>query len=476
MEQPKRLVARWKSPDLMASEYKASALTRRLVLGTGSGALSRLWIVVIQLITVPIMVSRWGVQDYGIWLMLTTLPAYIALGDLGFGMAASADMTRDIARENRAGAISTFQSVWVLVSGLSVIVLLIAGAVCLSLEAFLPATSQIERIMIPAAIMVANSLISLQINLYFSWYQSTKQYALGTLIIGLTTPVEGCAQIAAVVFGAHFLGVAVILFGLRVIALVIVIAILKRRVPWISLGWKQATIERIRELAHPALAALSMPVSNALNIQGSVLVVGSILSPTAAAMFGTLRTVTRVPLQVVGTLSRASLPEITTAHALGKRETLNSLTAANLLAVTLVALPAAFGLLLLGQTIVSLLTHGHILPPIPLLVLMTAIMVLQTLWNTTGSFLFSLNLQHRFTHTYAILSLASTVMCIYAARSFGIVSVAAILLLVDCIMVAVTMVAWRRASGTKWGATADAMVQLAATIARRLVMWRTLSR
>jgi O-antigen/teichoic acid export membrane protein len=219
-----------------------------------------------------------------------------------------------------------------------------------------------------------------------------------------------------------------------------------------------------------------MPVSNALNIQGSVLVVGSILSPTAAAMFGTLRTVTRVPLQVVGTLSRASLPEITTAHALGKRETLNSLTAANLLAVTLVALPAAFGLLLLGQTIVSLLTHGHILPPIPLLVLMTAIMVLQTLWNTTGSFLFSLNLQHRFTHTYAILSLASTVMCIYAARSFGIVSVAAILLLVDCIMVAVTMVAWRRASGTKWGATADAMVQLAATIARRLVMWRTLSR
>jgi O-antigen/teichoic acid export membrane protein len=294
---------------------------------------------------------------------------------------------------------------------------------------------------------VIYSIIALQMLLLFSWYQSTERYALGTLISGLMVPSEGAALLIAVLLGATFFQAALVLLVVRSIGLAAMSSILVKKEPWIEFGWKRATFSEIRRLAQPALAALGFPLSTALNIQGAIIIVGVAISPAAAAMFGTIRTITRVPLQIVGTLSRATMPEIAIAYALNNSGRLNRLVATNLLMFLLVTLPASVILLCFGQSLLDILTRGQIRGPFILFFAMTIIMFLQTLWNTVGSFLFALNLQQRFTYLYAVLSVAMIFICFFAAKQVGIEGIAIVLLAVDGALAVVTLREWARISG-----------------------------
>src|SRR6185437_4289622 len=64
----------------------------------------------------------WGIKVYGEWLILSVLPTYLALSDVGFGSVAANDMTMRVAAGDRDGALETFQSTWLLISLTSLIV------------------------------------------------------------------------------------------------------------------------------------------------------------------------------------------------------------------------------------------------------------------------------------------------------------------------------------------------------------------
>ncbi len=88
---------------------------KRRLIGNGlANAGSIFWITVLQIVTVPVLVHAWGVNAYGVWLMITTIPTYFALSDLGFAAAATSDMTIAFARGERHRVVVTFQSVLLL--------------------------------------------------------------------------------------------------------------------------------------------------------------------------------------------------------------------------------------------------------------------------------------------------------------------------------------------------------------------------
>ena len=69
----------------------------------------------IQLVLVPVFATRWGLERYGIRLLLSAVRSYLSLSDFGFATAAASDMTMRVAREDKRGALVTFQSTWVLI-------------------------------------------------------------------------------------------------------------------------------------------------------------------------------------------------------------------------------------------------------------------------------------------------------------------------------------------------------------------------
>src|SRR3984957_16438478 len=107
----------------------SSRLRQRLMRGLGATALGPVVTALIQLGSVPILLHVWGVARYGDWLLLSAIPSYLTLTDLGFGDASGSEMSMSVAANDRNRALETFQSSWALVSAVSFMILFLAGLV-----------------------------------------------------------------------------------------------------------------------------------------------------------------------------------------------------------------------------------------------------------------------------------------------------------------------------------------------------------
>src|SRR6202171_4850106 len=106
----------------------AGTVRGRLIRGFGATALGPVVTAIIQLGTVPLLLHAWGAAKYGDWLLLSAVPSYLGLSDMGFGTASGSDMTMRVAAGDRDGALRTFQSSWALLTSVSIVMLLLASA------------------------------------------------------------------------------------------------------------------------------------------------------------------------------------------------------------------------------------------------------------------------------------------------------------------------------------------------------------
>src|SRR5437867_12754550 len=90
-------------------------IVQRLLKGFGANLYGQAVVVVIQLAGVPILLHYWQAQLYGEWLILFAIPSYLSMTDLGFSQSAANDMTARVARGDKSGALTVFQSLSALV-------------------------------------------------------------------------------------------------------------------------------------------------------------------------------------------------------------------------------------------------------------------------------------------------------------------------------------------------------------------------
>src|SRR5260370_29677298 len=99
----------------------AGTVRGRLIRGFGATALGPVVTAIVQIVSVPVFLHFWGVKLYGEWLILSAIPTYLMLSDMGFGSVAGNDMTMWLPSRDRDGGLETFQSPWVLINGSSLL-------------------------------------------------------------------------------------------------------------------------------------------------------------------------------------------------------------------------------------------------------------------------------------------------------------------------------------------------------------------
>ena len=91
-----------------------SGMRVRLLKGIGAQGFSQVVQILIRIAEVPLLLSFWGTQLYGEWLMLSAIPIYLSIGDGGFAGAACREMTMRSGAGNRNSSMAVFQSTWIL--------------------------------------------------------------------------------------------------------------------------------------------------------------------------------------------------------------------------------------------------------------------------------------------------------------------------------------------------------------------------
>jgi O-antigen/teichoic acid export membrane protein len=355
----------------------------RLSKGLGANAFSQFVTVLVQLVGVPILLYAWGPRVYGEWLVLVALPIYLSMTDLGFSQSAANDMTARSARGDRDGSLVVFQS-------LTAFVLVITA---LGLAIITLTLSQVERLPFltfeaidPVSVRWILWLVSAQVltglldSVTHAGFRASGEYALH---FGLAAMIRLC-QFAAIwlvaLAGGSPAAAATGFFVVRLVGITVVAWLLVHRHRWLSFGIRLAERDELRNLLKPAAANLAVPFAQAVTIQGMVVVVGLVLGPLAVVVFSTLRTLTRVPLQLVYSASHAAEPELASAFGAGDRALMRSLFLQMLRASVWLAALAAVAIGVSGGRILTWWTHGDVQMHTALFVGLLGSAVASVLW------------------------------------------------------------------------------------------------
>ncbi len=421
----------------------STSVKHRLLAGLGANAFGQLVTVVVQLAGVPILLHAWGAQLYGEWLLLFAIPAYLAMTDLGFTQSACNDMTARVARGDRAGALSVFQSIGVLVYAIAALGLILTAAAV----PWLPLAEWLNFQAMDARtaqwvlwLLVAQVLVTLPDGVTHAGFRAGGEYALHFGLHGVVRLLQFAGVWIAALAGGGPLAAAAIFLGVRALATAAFALLVVRRHRWLCYGRAAASTAELRRLLRPALANTAIPLAQALNIQGMVVVVGALLGPLAVVVFSTLRTLTRLAMQMVMIVAIATEPELAAAHGADNRELLRRLFIHALRGGLWLSLLAAGGLALFGSWVLELWTHGRVVMDGALFGWLLASAVASVLWFGGLTVLKAANRHLRAASVYVIASAAAVGLAAVLLQWTGRLAHAGVaLLLMDTVMAFYTL-------------------------------------
>jgi O-antigen/teichoic acid export membrane protein len=299
----------------IASALAANAFGQMVTVGT-------------QLLLTPLFFRSWGAAKYGEWLILSSIPAYLTMADLGLGAAAGNEMTMRAGAGDRRGAQRTFlAALWVSVGASGVTVLV---GVALAASAYLVPWPSTPSIPPPEAALILVGL-ALTVALGFAGgvvsagFRCGERNALGIMLGNLARLAEALLTGALLWAQQSPAWVCLGMVLVKVVALLVQATLLWRVCPWLFVSGTDFEPGLVRRLIRPALGFLAFPLGNALALQGPVLIIGSVFGGAAVAMFSALRTLARVPMQLTTMINSSVWPEMSRAHGAGDQPLLRKL-------------------------------------------------------------------------------------------------------------------------------------------------------
>lgn len=431
--------------------------SRRLIKGIGANFYGQLVSALMQIAGVPILLATWGAHEFGEWIILFSIPAYLSATDLGFSLSAANDMTQQIAAGNDDEAGRVFQSLIALICFTSTVALIIATALLITLplqDWFHFSTISATTTRLILWLFLIEALVKLWEGINHAGYRASGDYAFHVAANYTTLLFQSIAiWVSAMVGGGPLLAASVFVV-VRMVATFTIAVVLARRHKWIHFGFVSASVAEIKRLSRPAIANASIPLGQALNIQGLILVVGAALGPVAVVTFSTLRTLTRIALQMVLVVSNAAEPELAAAYGSGQHELLGSLYATVLRLALWLALMASIILLLVGDALVRLWTHDQVKINWGLFVCLLFSAVASVLWYGALGALKASNTHVRISIFFCLSSLAAVVITAVALiASHNLTYAGTGLLLMDMAMMAFAFTEARRLLSIEVGAS-----------------------
>lgn len=369
--------------------------------------------------------------------MLSAIPTYLALSDLGFGSVAGNEMTMRVVVGDHEGALETFHSAWLFIS---VISLFTAFCIVLAIVA-LPMTSLLHLSVLSIGetrtvilLLTAYALVALQSSLILSGFRCDGNYASGMLGVNLVRISEWSAATLVLVLGGRPMSVAMTYLGVRTVGMLVLSTILRRKSPWLRYGAGKATSSCIRRLTKPAVAFMAFPVGYALNNQGMLLVIGLALGPVAVTVFATGRTLTRFAAQPAEAIRGAVWPEL--SAALGSRdwEFARRLHRTSCQVTVWLCVAATIFLFTGGEQVYRLWTHGRVSLDPALFHWLIAAVVANSFWYTSSAVALACNRHQQIAVAYLLVTSISICVAYLLMSRFGSVAAAAALFATDLVM------------------------------------------
>lgn len=379
----------------------AIGLRKRILGGIGAQAFTQIMQTFCRLAEVPAFLLIWDAHRYGVWLLVTAIPTYLALADGGFATTAGREMMIRLSAGDHAGARRVFQSAWVLLACVSSIAMLAITTVLFAppiADRLIPTAYNITDVKVALLILSAYILAGFLTGLYYGLFSAVQRYALGAWISASFYPVDLLLSLAGAWIFGSLTAAACGLLTSRMMLIITDWFVLRRIAPWCQLGFQHASRDVLKTLTLPALGSFAIPLGMAGNISGMRILVGAVLGPAAVPLFSSIRTLARSAQMPTLFIIRILEPELAIAYGQGRLDVFRTLLRHSAQIATWSGLAVAMVVLVVGHVLFPVWVHHRYDLDVPTLLLLLGASALNGIWYTMLQAAYATNR----THTIAV--------------------------------------------------------------------------
>ncbi|HEY3320743.1 MAG TPA: hypothetical protein VGP72_09790 [Planctomycetota bacterium] len=409
----------------------------RLLRGLSANAMLPLVTAIIQLCSVPVFLKYWGVTLYGEWLVLSAVPAYLTMCDLGFCNGSANEMTIQVASGDKDRALETFQSTWLMITALSFML----GLISFLLIEFLPIThwfhigslsrKEMGWVLILLTVYV---LLDQQMQLLAAGFRCEMHYAFSSILFNVIRLAEFLAVCAVVMHGAGPVQAAFTLLVSRSIGAVVLRLALRSRSPWLVYGWRHFRIDVLKAMLAPAFGFLCMPLGHAVSLQGMLMVIGALCGPAGVVIFSTSRTLTRWGFQMTNMIFLSFSPEMSRAWGIRDRSLARKLHAKCVAAAVGVTSVVLLALAIFGKWALAVWTQDKVEFVAPMFMALLLSVLASSVWYSSAVVPMASNRHQKLGIVYLSLMLLSLVLAFALISIWEVTGAACAVLVGDCVM------------------------------------------
>lgn len=417
-------------------------MLKRILNILGANALGQVSNVIIRVVSVPIFLHFWGENLYGEWLLLITIPSYLAISGTGIGHVAANEMDIKVSKGQKGEALQIFQSAWVFVTIISAIFI----AICSLVAAVFPVENWLNihhishvDVTLSFVLLAVYTVFSLQCELLVAVYRASGQYARGLLSVNVILFAEFVGLIVVVMVSKSVILATCVNLLIRLVGMYVMSAHLKKKVDWFHFGVQHASKQIIRSSLIPTFAFIGFSLGNAITLQGMVTVIGIRLGPTAVVAYSVIRTLINFVKQLTSLIYYSVWPEFSAALAKNDIELARKLHRSICQVTLLLSLISVVGLLVAGKSILHIWTGGKLQIDYIFFALMLISIVPNTLWLASSFVEISINKHERIALAYVISSIATILVAFFTVRTVGLRGLPVIQMVADTIMLALVL-------------------------------------
>ena len=340
-----------------------SSIVRRIRNGFGANIYGQVVTVIVQLAGVPILLHAWGAQLYGEWLILSAIPVYLSLTNMGLSQAAANDISAKIARGENTDAAKILQGLaWFLAIAIAIALCCVIFVVFLAAHYRLINLQEIsspvaDRIIILLSFEI---LISIADGLNDAGFRSNGQYAFYTIAFFSTILAQQIAIWLTAIYGYGPLNAAAAFALVRICSFPAITFYLFIRNPNLKTPIKLSNLKKIKHLHMPAIANFLMPVAQALSLQGMIILIGGTLGGIAVASFAAMRLLTRSVMRVGALIAHSVEPEEARAYGVNNMKLLRRLYFSSQTLSIWIALIGSVALYIVGPKFYEVWTQNRL--------------------------------------------------------------------------------------------------------------------
>jgi O-antigen/teichoic acid export membrane protein len=390
-----------------------------------------------QFLLTPLYFAQWGAAMYGEWLILSSIPAYLTMADLGIGSAAGNEMTMRAGAADHVGAQQTFRgALWVAGLASLVVGLIGVGAAALAWKANIPHTPHIDATMAAQILLVLSAAVAVSFfgGVVSAGFRCCGRNALGITLSNLSRLAEALVTAALLWANQSPLVLCASAFGIKLTMLLGQWVYLRVVCPWLFTPYSPADRTLVKRLIKPSLGFLAFPMGNALALQGPILVLGALFGGAPVAVFSAMRTLSRLPLQITNAFNSSVWPEMSRAYGAADMNALRQLHRRSWAATVFLILLTGSGMALLGPWIAHLwLSKSNVFNG-PIFYTLIIVTMVSAIWNSNSVVLAATNSHARLGLQYVLANAVCLGMGAMVAKYMGIDGLLACLVLAEVVL------------------------------------------